>query len=303
MQPAPDAARMATDELESTRRDRIEQLCTSGLQPRSDEQDTDRSGLDATALPGGATRHPLRVYGMTASRTARVPASTTFVARPGRSAPTAARSTTSPEEAHDNPSRRSFVRSHQCCCARQSDREAWHHAQSSPGDALGCPEGTRQKREPASVLPARHDRGQEGAPVVCGPFTARRTGARQLPSVSIVFGSRSTDSIAQLEGIPSGCARNPAELRNSGVLSVHEQGRPRIHATRVTDKTPELPLLERLGSSVPNVASRRLINRLTGSRAASCTRRGRDARSQGLSAVNGSGFLMDGRRRIADQLR
>ena len=78
------------------------------------------------------------------------------------------------QEAHDNPIIGPLIRTFGTVAVRrgESDREAVRIMREivHRGDALGMfPEGTRQKREPGTVLPgAAMIAVQEGAPVVCG---------------------------------------------------------------------------------------------------------------------------------------
>ncbi len=143
------------------------------------------------------------------------------------------------QEAHDNLFIGPLIRLFGTIPVRrgESDREAVRIMREivHRGDALGMfPEGTRQEREPGTVLPgAAMIAVQEGAPVVCGAIHGSQDWRfGNFHPVSIAFGEPLdvTQHPRNSKGYRAAAADIQAELRRlwEWLVVTHEQGRPRI---------------------------------------------------------------------------
>jgi 1-acyl-sn-glycerol-3-phosphate acyltransferase len=143
------------------------------------------------------------------------------------------------QEAHDNPITGPLIRTFGTIAVRrgESDREAVRIMREivHRGDALGMfPEGTRQKREPGTVLPgAAMIAVQEGAPVVCGAIHGSqdwRLG--NFHPVSVAFGKPFDVSHhpRNSKGYRAAAVDIQQELRRlwEFLVTTHGQGRPRV---------------------------------------------------------------------------
>jgi 1-acyl-sn-glycerol-3-phosphate acyltransferase len=143
------------------------------------------------------------------------------------------------QEAHDNPITGPLIRTFGTIAVRrgESDREAVRIMREivHRGDALGMfPEGTRQKREPGTVLPgAAMIAVQEGAPVVCGAIHGSqdwRLG--NFHPVSLAFSKPFDVSHhpRNSKGYRAAAVDIQQELRRlwEFLVTTHEQGRPRV---------------------------------------------------------------------------
>jgi len=143
------------------------------------------------------------------------------------------------QEAHDNPFIGPFIRFFGTTAVRrgESDREAIRAMREivQRGDALGMfPEGTRQKREPGSVLSgAAMIAVSEQVPVVCGAIHGSQDWRfGNFHPVSIAFGEPMDLSghPRNSQGYRAGSAEIQAELRRlwEFLVTTHELGRPRV---------------------------------------------------------------------------
>jgi 1-acyl-sn-glycerol-3-phosphate acyltransferase len=143
------------------------------------------------------------------------------------------------QEAHDNPFIGPLIRLFGTSSVRrgESDREAIRIMREvvQRGDALGMfPEGTRQKREPGTVLPgAAMIAVQEHVPVVCGAIQGSqdwRLG--NFHPVSIAFGEpfELSGHPRNSKGYRAAAEEIQRELRRlwEFLLTTEEQGRPRV---------------------------------------------------------------------------
>jgi 1-acyl-sn-glycerol-3-phosphate acyltransferase len=143
------------------------------------------------------------------------------------------------QEAHDNPLIGPFIRIFGTFSVRrgESDREAVRlmKAVVRRGDALGMfPEGTRQMREPGSLLPgAAMIAVQEQVPVVCGAIHGSQDWRfGNFQPVSIAFGEPLdvAGHPRNSKGYRAASEDAQRELRRlfDFLVRMHELGRPRV---------------------------------------------------------------------------
>jgi len=143
------------------------------------------------------------------------------------------------QEAHENPIIGPLIRLFGTSSVRrgESDREAVRIMRDvvRRGDALGMfPEGTRQEREPGTVLPgAALIAVQEQVPVVCGAIHGSQDWRfGNWHPVSIAFGKPLdlTGHSRNSQGYRAASAEIQQELRRlwEFLVTTHEQGRPPV---------------------------------------------------------------------------
>jgi len=143
------------------------------------------------------------------------------------------------QEAHDTPVMGWFIRLFGTTAVRrgESDREAVRLMREivGRGDALGMfPEGTRQKREPGTVLPgAAMVAIQENVPVICAAIHGSQDWRfGNFQPVSVAFGEPFVldRHPRNSKGYRAGSTEIQQELRRlwEFLVRIHELGRPRV---------------------------------------------------------------------------